>query len=373
MPVEWRFTPDDVARLRFAFSPMWELVASLRVLRAPGRHSLHLPWLRAVRPRLREVDLTDLFALVPVRGYVPDFLTPPPDTPLPDFAAELERVRATPPTTAYEEMVWVQTSDPAALRRFADDPAEGVRRVADQLRAYWTVAIEEFWPRIRALLEGDVMWRSRMLAAGGVRELFADLHSTVAWHGDRLVAAKNCDYVGDLGGDGLVLVPSAFSWPDVWVMYEPYLPMLCYPARGVGTLWTDGTPLHARGAGRAHRPHPGAGAHRAGRAGLDQRARPAARPHAGRGQPAPRRAVRRGPGGAAAARPRGALPAHPGRRVARRRLLITLNHPGFLPITPGPAARPRRASSARARTAPVGPRSSSAGDAGRTRVDGRRR
>lgn len=166
MPVEWRFTPDDVARLRFAFSPMWELVASLRVLRAPGRHSLHLPWLRAVRPRLREVDLTDLFALVPVRGYVPDFLTPPPDTPLPDFAAELERVRATPPTTAYEEMVWVQTSDPAALRRFADDPAEGVRRVADQLRAYWTVAIEEFWPRIRALLEGDVMWRSRMLAAG---------------------------------------------------------------------------------------------------------------------------------------------------------------------------------------------------------------
>ncbi|TQS30821.1 DUF5937 family protein [Microbispora sp. KK1-11] len=242
MAVEWRFTPDDVARLRFAFSPMWELVASLRVLRAPGRHSLHLPWLRAVRPRLREVDLRDLFALVPVSGYIPDFLTPTPDTPLPDFAAELERVRATPPATAYEEMVWVQTPDPAALRRFADDPAEGVRRVAGQLREYWSVAFEEFWPGIRALLEADVMWRARTLAAGGVRELFADLHPGVAWHGDRLVTAKNCAYDGDLGGDGLVLVPSAFSWPDVWVMYEPYLPMLCYPARGVGTLWSDGTP-----------------------------------------------------------------------------------------------------------------------------------
>ncbi|GAB3891094.1 hypothetical protein GCM10027612_36380 [Microbispora bryophytorum subsp. camponoti] len=166
MAVEWRFTPDDVARLRFAFSPMWELVASLRVLRAPGRHSLHLPWLRAVRPRLREADLRDLFALVPVNGYIPDFLTPPPGTPLPDFAAELERVRATPPATAYEEIVWVQTSDTAALRRFADDPAEGVRRVADQLRAYWAVAFEEFWPGIRALLEADVMWRARTLAAG---------------------------------------------------------------------------------------------------------------------------------------------------------------------------------------------------------------
>ncbi|GGO09627.1 transcriptional regulator [Microbispora rosea subsp. aerata] len=242
MPVEWRFTPDDVARLRFAFSPIWELVASLRVLRAPSRHSLHLPWLRAVRPRLGEVDLTDLFALVPVRGYIPDFLTPPPDTPLPDFAAELERVRATPPHKAYEEAAWVQTPDPAALRRFADDPAAGVRRVADRLWEYWTVALEESWPRIRALLEADVMWRARTLATGGARELFTDLHPRVSWHGDRLVAAKSYDYEGDLGGDGLVLMPSAFSWPDVWVMYEPYRPMLCYPARGVGTLWAEGTP-----------------------------------------------------------------------------------------------------------------------------------
>lgn len=240
MPLEWRFTPDDVARLRFAFSPMWELVVSLRVLRAPARHSLHLPWLRAVGPRLRRIDLTDLFALVPVNGYMPDFLTPPPETPLPDFAAELERVRSTPPDVAYEEAAWVETPDPAALARFIDDPAAGVRRVADRLQEYWTVALEEFWPRIHGLLEADVMWRARTLAAGGARELFADLHPSVAWHGDRLVAAKSCAYDGDLGGEGLVLVPSAFSWPGVAVMYEPYRPMLCYPARGVGTLWSDG-------------------------------------------------------------------------------------------------------------------------------------
>ena len=61
MTVEWRFTADDVARLRFAFSPLWELVMSLRVLRAPSRHSLHLPWLRAVRPRLGDLDLRELF------------------------------------------------------------------------------------------------------------------------------------------------------------------------------------------------------------------------------------------------------------------------------------------------------------------------
>ncbi|GAA0357536.1 DUF5937 family protein [Microbispora corallina] len=242
MPVEWRFTPDDVARLRFAFSPMWELVASLRVLRAPARHSLHLPWLRAVRPRLRGLDLTELFAIVPVTGYVADFLTPPPDTPLPDFAEELERVRATRPDTAYEEVAWVPTADPAAVARFQEDPEAGMRRVTERLGEYWSAAFEEFWPRIHGLLENDVMWRSRRLAAGGVRELFADLHSSVAWHGDRLVTAKQCVYEGDVAGDGLVLVPSAFGWPDVSVMYEPYRPMLSYPARGVGTLWSSGAP-----------------------------------------------------------------------------------------------------------------------------------
>jgi len=44
--IEWRFTPSDVARIRFAFSPMWELHLSLIVLRAPARHALHLRWLR---------------------------------------------------------------------------------------------------------------------------------------------------------------------------------------------------------------------------------------------------------------------------------------------------------------------------------------
>ncbi|GII35182.1 ArsR/SmtB family transcription factor [Planotetraspora phitsanulokensis] len=243
MAIEWRFTPDDVARLRFAFSPMWELVTSLRVLRSPARHSLHLPWLRAVRPRLRGMDLTELFALVPVKGYMPDFLTPPPDTPLPDFMAELDRVRNVPPHTAAEEAAWVQSADPEAAARFRDDPVAGVQRVADRLHEYWKAALEEFWPAIHGVLEGDVMWRSRRLAAGGVRELFEDLHPSVAWHGNRLVTDnRHHDYSGDITGDGLVLVPSAFNWRAVSIMYEPYQPMLSYPARGVGNLWSAGAP-----------------------------------------------------------------------------------------------------------------------------------
>ncbi|GAA0983630.1 DUF5937 family protein [Acrocarpospora macrocephala] len=242
MAIEWRFRPDDVARLRFAFSPLWELVSSLRVLRTPARHSIHLPWLRIVRPRLRSFDLTDLLALVPPDGYFPDFLTPPPDTPLPDFAAELQRVRLTPPDKAAEEVGWVEPVDPVAIQRFLRDPAEGVRRVTDTLEAFWTLALAEFWPRVHGLLEADVMWRTRRLASGGVRELFADLHPAVVWHGDRLVTSRPYQYSGDIAGDGLVLVPSVFRWPDVAVLCEPYQPMLIYPARGSGNLWSAGVP-----------------------------------------------------------------------------------------------------------------------------------
>lgn len=83
--------------------------------------------------------------------------------------------------------------------------------------------------------------RSRQLAVGGARELFADLHPNVRWLGDRLVVTRSWEYSASLG-DGLVLVPTSFSWPDVTVMVEPYRPMLIYPATGVGTLWTSGPP-----------------------------------------------------------------------------------------------------------------------------------
>ncbi|GGK88515.1 transcriptional regulator [Sphaerisporangium melleum] len=243
MSVEWRFDAGDLARLRFAFSPLWELVASLRVLRAPARHSVHLPWVRTVTPRLGGIDLSELFALAPVHGYIADFLTPPPDTPLPDFEAELDRVRGTPPAQAAREAGHL-TAGPGSdiVARFRDDPVAGVRRVADALAAYWDVALAEYWPRVHGLLEADLMWRTRRLATGGARELFADLHPSVRWEGDRLIAERHWCHAGDLGGDGLLLVPSAFRWPDIAIMTEPYQPMLVYPARGIGTLWETAPP-----------------------------------------------------------------------------------------------------------------------------------
>ena len=238
---------EDLARLRFAVSPLGETVHSLRVLASPELYPVHRPWERAVRPRLRGLDLGLLRALVPPRGYLPDFLTPPPSARPPsaapgDFAAELGRVLATPPEQVAEELGWVGGTFPdpehrAERGRLAADPAETLRRLGEALPAYWAEAIEPHWRRIAGLLESDILARAQALASAGAEWLFGDLHEQVSWHGGRLRLANALEFRGPLDGRGLVLVPSVFSWPRVLVMCPPSQPMLSYPPYGVATLW----------------------------------------------------------------------------------------------------------------------------------------
>ena len=99
--------------------------------------------------------------------------------------------------------------------RILEDPHGAVERISRTLQVYWELAFADVWPRVRALLEADVLWRSRRLAPGGAHALFEDLHETVTWHGDRLSATDSWHYSGSLSGEGLLLVPSAMAWPTV--------------------------------------------------------------------------------------------------------------------------------------------------------------
>ena len=106
---------------------------SLIVLRAPGSHALHLPWVRATRPLVAGLDLSELFALVPVHGATADFLAPPPGSPLPDFAEELEAVRATPPDRVAAELAEVAGLPGPVAERIRGDPGAAISRLADTL------------------------------------------------------------------------------------------------------------------------------------------------------------------------------------------------------------------------------------------------
>jgi hypothetical protein len=88
---------SDLARVRFAHSPIEELVASLRVLQDPSRQLMYGRWLAATRSRLDGVRLELLIALAPTGRYLPAFLFPPPTQSWGVLADELARVAASPP------------------------------------------------------------------------------------------------------------------------------------------------------------------------------------------------------------------------------------------------------------------------------------
>jgi DNA-binding transcriptional ArsR family regulator len=74
----------------------------------------------------------------------------------------------------------------------------------------------------------------------GLAALFDDLHATLTWEDDRLVATRYREPDHELTGEGLLLVPGVFAWPHLVLVVAPsYQPTLVYPARGAVRLWSD--------------------------------------------------------------------------------------------------------------------------------------
>src|SRR5215218_3117734 len=233
-----RFGPEDVANLRFAISPLMELHNSVRALDHPEARALHLPWVAATRERVGDLDIAVLRALQRRGAYTPDFINPPPSTPLGDLETELAEMLATPPGQVAAEVrrVYAPEPLPPALTPFVEDPERALAALAELVRAYWERALAPHWARIRALLEGDVLYRARQLADGGARRLFADIHPELRFADDTLFIDMPFEGHLALDGRGMLFVPSAFTWPRPSASLEAQ-PLVVYPARGIGALW----------------------------------------------------------------------------------------------------------------------------------------
>ncbi|MEU2229452.1 DUF5937 family protein [Streptomyces vietnamensis] len=247
MPYHLRFGEADPLRIRFAISPLWETHSAVRVLARPAKQGYHLPWMRRIAGAARELDLGPLQLLMPLRGHSPDFLYPPPLGPAAAFEDEIAAVRETDPALVLDDFERALAETPGAAdtpegRRLLADPAGAVLRLADLLRAAYEALIAPEWPRLRALLEADVAYHSRRLAEGGLERLLGELHPAFDWAAE--TATLRVDYPGEhdrpLDGQGLVLMPSVFTWPDVVSGFDPpWQPTVVYPARGIGGLWSE--------------------------------------------------------------------------------------------------------------------------------------
>ncbi|MFI7066941.1 DUF5937 family protein [Kribbella sp. NPDC050124] len=239
-----RFTQGDALRCRFGASPLWETMSAVRVLHGVRHRGLYVPWVAAKAEAAAGLELRGLKAVQPRVGFTPDFLTPPPKASRARFATEIARVRSTPLERVRSELTRSrdELGNPGApeIDRMLKDLAGARERLADEIESAWEALVRPDWQLISRVLDDDIAYRGQQLTDGGLAALFDDLHPTLAWEDDRLIATRYREPDHELTGQGILLVPGVFAWPHLVMVLDPsYQPTVVYPARAAARLWSD--------------------------------------------------------------------------------------------------------------------------------------
>ncbi|WP_345036084.1 winged helix-turn-helix domain-containing protein [Streptomyces sannanensis] len=227
------FTEVDLARLRLANAPdaLWETILSFHRLRDRRGAVVFGEWRTEVRSQLNgETRL--LSALVPSRGYFPDFLTPVRGPH--GIEAGLEKLRGTPVERLRADLGRLAGFRrlPGWVVRIAEGGAavEPLSRLIGALRSYHRAAVDPYWLYIRARIDADRAVRGRALLDGGADELLGSLPSMLRWRPPVLEADYPVERDLHLRGRGLLLQPSWFCRRTPVAYHDPGLPpVLVYP------------------------------------------------------------------------------------------------------------------------------------------------
>ena len=239
----------DLAATRFAISPLSETTRAMLLLARPDPAAVNLPWVRWARAKLgrRPLRLPRAWPLI-VNGLhcYPEFLNPAPAVREPELGDELARVRSTPAEAVRASLVRVfgDRPWPDSATELLQRPTESLAEIATELAECYERLVMPHWERIRPVLDADIVYRAGLLADGGARSLFSDLHPDLRWSQGTLTINETDEDPSVsrimLGPDGVVLMPSVFNWPLVsYSAATSSQTALLYPARGTATVWED--------------------------------------------------------------------------------------------------------------------------------------
>ncbi|MEU1221711.1 ArsR/SmtB family transcription factor [Streptomyces microflavus] len=257
------FTARDLEYVRIARGPdpLWEIVCSVCRLQTDEGRIAFGPWRRAVTPLLRggggggggggaggadRAVAVALRSLMPCGPYIPDFLTPAVDGGNADLRQGVDRVLSTPRSRLRREFTLLAESEartlpfkgpgpetrvrPFAAEQLARGDAAALRALGGLLTAYDAAFVAPYRPWIDAAVASDVAWRSRELAAGGVRALLETFRPMARWSPPVLEVTYPVERDLHLAGRGLLLVPSYFCWRKPITLFDgALLPVLVYP------------------------------------------------------------------------------------------------------------------------------------------------
>ncbi|MEO0565729.1 MAG: hypothetical protein AAF125_26715, partial [Chloroflexota bacterium] len=238
-----KLTVEDLARIRFAISPMGVTTISYRTVLFPDWYKRHREWATQAVAKIGDADLTVLGLVHPdPRGfYIPDFLTPIPRRPMESVEAEIEMLART--------SIDVLRADADEALHAAYSPRDAARithfvkqvpTMRDQLTAdiwhYWEQVVRPSWREIEAILEGDILFHTQQMGKFGVDHMLANLAHDVAYSDGLLTINTKCQEHQMLTGQGIVLCPNPFAHRTWFQCMGDGPIMLIYPARGAGNL-----------------------------------------------------------------------------------------------------------------------------------------
>ena len=240
----------DLAGTRFAISPLHETLRALPLLAKPDRSPVNRPWVRWALAELdrRALRLPRVWPLIVTElPYWPEFLFPAPAVRAPGLDVELACLCATPDDQVRASLRRVFGSGrwPDSATDLFRRPQETLAEIAAEVADYHDRLIAPHWERMRSVFDADISYHAELLAGGGARSLFSDLHPDLRWSGGTLTLTDT-DYGPSpfkivLGPDGVVLMPSVFNWPQVSLSLATSThTILMYPARGTATVWEGG-------------------------------------------------------------------------------------------------------------------------------------
>lgn len=208
------FTSTDLRRITLAPgpAPLWEIVVSVHRLRVPPtvglRHRFGLNrWEREVG-RGVEARAGVLLDLIPKEDFLPDFLLPL----VGDLAEGVELVARAPASQVSADLrrLAAHREDSRWSQDLAAD-APGTRQaLARDLHRYFDSSVAPWWPRIQASGLADRALRAESLLRGGTDALLATLDPQWRWEPPILRIPFPSAWDVDLGGRGLLLLPSYF-------------------------------------------------------------------------------------------------------------------------------------------------------------------
>ncbi|MFE5770231.1 ArsR/SmtB family transcription factor [Streptomyces sp. NPDC056485] len=204
------FTAEDLLNVTFAGepSPLVELSMALIAWQRTDEQAVFGRWRAAVGRELpgRARPLLDLLR---PDGDNPQFIEPLSRSLEEGLAAVREAAPRLGPGLLHR-VAGRAPGAPSWLRALWGQDRTAWWQLEEAIRSAHEAVIAPHWPRIRQSFQADIAWRTRLLAAHGIKACLAGTHPKADWSGTVFEVGEPPDYEVRLGGGGLLLMPSAF-------------------------------------------------------------------------------------------------------------------------------------------------------------------